>query len=88
MLEDSRIVDTSFKDMSLYYKPDFRAIPVNQYKTLNGPDDKQREANFKMTISIERLKSKIDKKIIKDPLGRGSPKIKEPYIEGHEIIGQ
>jgi hypothetical protein len=41
-----------------------------------------------MTISIERLKSKIDKKIIQDPLGRGPPKIKEPYIEGHEFIGK
>ena len=41
---DHAILDSSAKDMSMYYHPDFRSPPVNQYETVYQPEeDQQRE---------------------------------------------
>jgi len=58
-------LDSSAKNMKLYYKPDFRSLG-DSYKTIADATDKERESNFKMTINpnltlTKDLNSKTDK---------------------------
>lgn len=40
--ETAKLLDASFKDMQMYYKPDFRSIGTG-YKTISSPRDKEKE---------------------------------------------
>ncbi len=51
-------LDSTAKNMKLYYKPDFRSLGES-YKTIAEASDKERESNFKMTIN-PNLTSKKD----------------------------
>lgn len=85
-LDDSVQLDSSAKDMSLYYRPDFRSIGT-AYKTIGSPSDKEREKGFKTLIGIEKENTKLDKSVIQDPLQRANG-IKEKYIEGFEYLAK
>ena len=55
---DTTLLDSTAKDMSLYYHPDFRSPPPpGQYETVYSPEeDKKREKGF-----VLRLKTKFGK---------------------------
>ena len=82
---DRSAFDSSFKDMSLFYKPDFRAIPVNFYKTVFSPEHKSLEKGFKSALPTS-FKGKIDHQAWFE--NNGSITKMDPYRDGHEEIGK
>jgi len=48
--DETIALDASAKDMSKYYRPDFRSLG-NSYSTLAQPNDQEREASFKQYLN-------------------------------------
>lgn len=83
---DPSFLDSSARDMSIYYHPDFRGPPPEgQYQTVYSPEeDREREKAF-----ILRLKTKFAKHSRQAwPQNEGSIYRQDAFIDGFEEVGK
>ena len=87
--DETIALDASAKDMSKYYRPDFRA-QGNSFSTLGHTNEHEREVNFKNYLSPNVILSDIHKRPQSRTQAGSHTKLsmKEPYIDHLEEVGK
>ena len=84
-------LDASSKDMSKYYRPDFRSMG-NSFKTISQPDDQEKEANFKISLNpnvdLSTLSFNKRPKSRTHTSSKTQIQMKDPYIDHLEEVGK